>query len=77
MIAPPDTTAMQIADFDFNDPSVGTGFTALPYQNGIAIKDMTAGASASSFVIDVTVGASTFTIKDAPDIQLGRSSSAP
>jgi hypothetical protein len=70
VIAPPDTTGMQIADFDFDDPSVGTGFTALPYQNGIAVKDMTAGATAASFVIDVTIGASTFTIKDAPDIQL-------
>ena len=70
VIAPPDTTGMQIADFDFDDPSVGTGFTALPYQNGIAVKDMTAGATADSFVIDVTVGSSTFTIKDAPDIQL-------
>ncbi len=70
VIAPPATTAIQIADFDFNDPSVGTGFTALPYQNGIAVKEMTAGASAASFVIDVTVGSSTFTIKDAPDIQL-------
>ena len=70
VIAPPDTTGMQIADFDFNDPSVGTGFTALPYQNGIAVKDMTAGATAASFVIDVTIGKSTFTIKDAPDIQL-------
>jgi len=70
VIAPPDTTGMQIADFDFDDPSVGTGFTALPYQNGIAVKDMTAGATAASFVIDVTIGSSTFTIKDAPDIQL-------
>jgi hypothetical protein len=70
VIAPPDTTGMQIADFDFDDPSVGTGFTALPYQNGIAVKDMTAGATAASFVIDVTIGPSTFTIKDAPDIQL-------
>jgi hypothetical protein len=70
VIAPPATTGMQIADFDFDDPSVGTGFTALPYQNGIAVKDMTAGATASSFVIDVTIGSSTFTIKDAPDIQL-------
>jgi hypothetical protein len=70
VIAPPDTTGMQIADFDFDDPSVGTGFTALPYQNGIAVKDMTAGATAASFVIDVTIGKSTFTIKDAPDIQL-------
>ena len=70
VIAPPDTTGMQIADFDFNDPSVGPGFSPLQYQNGIAVKDMTAGSSASSFVIDVTVGPSTFTIKDAPDIQL-------
>jgi hypothetical protein len=70
VIAPPDTTAMQIADFDFDDPSVGTGFTALPYQNGIAVKDMIAGTTAASFVIDVTIGKSTFTIKDAPDIQL-------
>ncbi|HEY3926189.1 MAG TPA: hypothetical protein VGL75_16630 [Acidothermaceae bacterium] len=70
VIAPPDTTGIQIADFDFDDPSVGTGFTALPYQNGIAVKDMTAGATAASFVIDVTVGSSTYTIKDAPDIQL-------
>ena len=70
VIAPPDTTGIQIADFDFDDPSVGTGFTALPYQNGIAVKDMTAGATADSFVIDVTVGSSTYTIKDAPDIQL-------
>jgi hypothetical protein len=70
VIAPPDTTGMQIADFDFDDPSVGTGFTALSYQNGIAVKDMTAGATAASFVIDVTIGSSTFTIKDSPDIQL-------
>ena len=70
VIAPPDTTGMQIADFDFNDPTVGPGFAPLPYQNGIAVKDMKAGSSASSFVIDVSVGASTFTIKDAPDIQL-------
>ena len=70
VIAPPDTSGMQIADFDFNDPSVGPGFTPLQYQNGIAVKDMTAGSSASSFVIDVTIGASTFTIKDSPDIQL-------
>jgi len=70
VIAPPDTTGMQIADFDFDDPSVGTGFTALPYQNGIAVKEMTTGATAASFVIDVTIGSSTFTIKDAPDIQL-------
>jgi hypothetical protein len=70
VIAPPDTTGIQIADFDFDDPSVGTGFTALPYQNGIAVKDMSAGATADSFVIDVTVGATTYTIKDAPDISL-------
>jgi hypothetical protein len=70
VIAPPDTTGIQIADFDFDDPSVGIGFAALPYQNGIAVKDMTAGATAASFVIDVTVGSSTYTIKDAPDIQL-------
>jgi hypothetical protein len=70
VIAPPATTGMQIADFDFNDPSVAPGFAPLAYQNGIAVKDMAAGASASSFVIDVTVGSATFTIKDAPDIQL-------
>ncbi len=70
VIAPPDTTGIQIADFDFDDPSVGTGFTALPYQNGIAVKEMSAGATAASFVIDVSIGSSTYTIKDAPDIQL-------
>jgi hypothetical protein len=70
VIAPPDTTGMQIADFDFDDPSVPAGFSALPYQNGIAVKDLPASATAASFVVDVSVGAATFTLKDAPDIQL-------
>ena len=61
---------MQIADFDFTQPAVTLGFSPLPYQNGIAVKDMTAGTSASSFVVDVTVGSAKFTVKDAPDIQL-------
>ncbi len=70
VIAPPDTTDMQIADFDFTQPAVTLGFSPLPYQNGIAVKDMTAGTSASSFVVDVSVGSAKFTVKDAPDIQL-------
>ena len=70
VIAPPDTTGMQIADFDFTKPAVTLGFAPLPYQNGIAVKDMTAGTSASSFVVDVSVGPAKFTVKDAPDIQL-------
>jgi len=70
VIAPPATTGMQIADFDFNDRNIDPGFAPLPYQNGIAVKDMAAGSSAASFVVDVTVGAATFTMKDAPDIQL-------
>lgn len=70
VIAPPATTGMQIADFDFADPTVKTGFSALPYQNGIAVKDMRAGTTAQSFVVDVSVGSATFTLKDAPDIQL-------
>ncbi|HEY5050457.1 MAG TPA: hypothetical protein VII50_06120, partial [Acidothermaceae bacterium] len=70
VIAPPATTGMQIADFDFNDPAVAPGFAPLPYQNGIAVKDMPPGTSALSFVVDVTVGTATFTLKDAPDIQL-------
>jgi hypothetical protein len=71
VIAPPDTTGMRIADFDFTQPGVTPGFAPLPYQNGIAVKQLTmAGSSASSFVVDVTVGSATFTLKDAPDIQL-------
>jgi hypothetical protein len=70
VIAPPDTTGMQIADFDFTKPAVTLGFSPLPYQNGIAVKRMTAGTSASSFVVDVSVGSAKFTVKDAPDIQL-------
>jgi hypothetical protein len=62
---------MTIADFDFTRPGVTPGFAPLPYQNGIAVKQLTAaGSSASSFVVDVTVGAATYTLKDAPDIQL-------
>lgn len=70
LIAPPATTAMQIADFDFTKPAVQLGFSPLPYQNGIAVKQLVAGDSAISFVVDVTVGTATFTIKDSPDIQL-------
>ncbi|HEY0870456.1 MAG TPA: hypothetical protein VGD55_08660, partial [Acidothermaceae bacterium] len=35
-----------------------------------AVKDMAARTSASSFVVDVSVGTAEFTVKDAPDIQL-------
>jgi hypothetical protein len=71
VIAPPDTTGMQIADFDFTSRQVTPGFAPLPYQNGIAVKDMTtAGSSATSYVVDVTVGTAVYTLKDAPDIQL-------
>ena len=71
VIAPPDTTGMQIADFDFTSRHVTPGFAPLPYQNGIAVKDMTGpGSSASGYVVDVTVGTATYTLKDAPDIQL-------
>jgi hypothetical protein len=70
VIAPPDTTAMQIADFDFTSSGVTPGFAPLPYQNGIAVQDVAPHASALGFVVDVTVGTATYTLKDAPDIQL-------
>ncbi|HTC69743.1 MAG TPA: hypothetical protein VK662_09260, partial [Acidothermaceae bacterium] len=70
VIAPPDTTGMQIANFDFTSRHTTPGFAPLPYQNGIAVRDVTPPDSASSFVVDVTVGTASYTLKDAPDIQL-------
>jgi hypothetical protein len=69
VIAPPDTTAMRLADFDFSK-SPGPGFEPLPYQNGIAVKQLDAGSSASTLVLDVNVGTARFELMDAPDIQL-------
>jgi hypothetical protein len=69
VIAPPATTAMQLADFDFSKP-VGPGFEPLSYQNGIAVKQLDEGSSASTLVLDVNVGTEKFELKNLPDIQL-------
>ncbi len=61
---------MQIANFDFTSRHTTPGFAPLPYQNGIAVRDVTPPDSASSYVVDVTVGTAVYTLKDAPDIQL-------
>jgi hypothetical protein len=69
VIGPPDTTGMQLADFDFSKPA-GPGFEPLPYQNGIAVKQLGAGSSASTLVLDVSVGTARFELKNLPDINL-------
>jgi hypothetical protein len=69
VIAPPATTAMQLADFDFSK-SPGPGFEPLSYQNGIAVKQLDPGSSASTLVLDVSVGVPRFELKNLPDIQL-------
>jgi hypothetical protein len=69
VIGPPDTTGMQLADFDFSKPA-GPGFEPLSYQNGIALKQLGAGSSASTLVLDVSVGTARFELKNLPDINL-------
>jgi hypothetical protein len=69
VIAPPDTTAMQLADFDFSKPA-GPGFEPLAYQNGIAVKQVDPGSSASTLILDVSVGTARFEVKNLPDIEL-------
>jgi hypothetical protein len=69
VIGPPDTTGMQLADFDFSKPA-GPGFEPLLYQNGIAVKQLDAGSSASTLVLDVSVGTARFELKNLPDINL-------
>lgn len=69
VIGPPDATGMQLADFDFSKPA-GPGFEPLPYQNGIALKQLAAGSSASTLVLDVSVGTARFELKNLPDIDL-------
>jgi hypothetical protein len=69
VIGPPDTTGMQLANFDFSKP-LGPGFEPLPYQNGIAVQPFEPGFSPSTLVLDLDVGTAKFELKDITTIDL-------
>jgi hypothetical protein len=70
VIAPPDTTGMQLADVNFALPASSPTFEPLPYQNGIAVKAIEPGSSADTLVLDVDVGTASFELKRLPNIDL-------
>jgi hypothetical protein len=69
VMGPPDTTGMQLADFDFSKP-LSPGFEPLPYQNGIAVQPFEPGFSPSTLVLDVYVGTAKFELKDLQNVDL-------
>jgi hypothetical protein len=69
VIGPPDTTGMQLANFDFSKP-LSPGFEQLPYQNGIAVQPLEPGFSPSTLILDVYVGTAKFELKDLTTVDL-------
>lgn len=68
VIAPPTTTGMSVADFDFSRP-IGA-FQALPQSKGIAVKAVATG-SVSTLVLEVDAVGQQFEVDHMPVLNLG------